>query len=226
MQWEWRWFVVPGSALCVLPLVLLLGALVMRRNDAGARAAVLRWWVAVAAGVAITAASKLAFYGWGIGVRAWDLTCFSGHTVLALSLWPIALALPIAPTRPLLRRLMAAAGIVFALLIGLSRIELRAHPVSEVIAGILLGGAVAAVGLHALRRHWLSPPRTAAVAVLLSTALLGTWLGGARYPMLPSEAWLATVAARLSGRAGPIDRSHWRQGAALVPAGTETALPR
>ena len=226
MDWDWRWFVVPGSALCVLPLVLLLGLLVMRRNDPGARAAVARWWTAVAAGALLAAASKIAFYGWGFGVRAWDLTCFSGHTVLALSLWPVALALPIPPASRLLRRLAACIGVVFALLIGLSRIELGAHPVSEVVAGALLGGGVAAVGLHALRRHWLSPPRTAAVAVLMSAALLATWLGNARYPMLPSERWFATAAAQLASRGEPVDRRHWRKGVTVISPGADAALPR
>jgi len=226
MDWDWRWFVVPGSALCVLPLVLLLGLLVLRKNDPGARVAVGRWWAAVVAGAMLAGASKIAFYGWGVGVRAWDLTCFSGHTVLALSLWPVALALPVPPARRFLRNVATTAGIVFALLIGLSRIELRAHPVSEVIAGALLGGIVAAVGLHALRRQWLSPPRTAAVAVLVSATLLATWLGDARYPMLPSERWLATAAAHLSGRDEPVDRGHWRKGGTVISPGADAALPR
>ncbi|HEY0334211.1 MAG TPA: phosphatase PAP2 family protein [Stenotrophomonas sp.] len=209
MHWDWRWLVVPGSALCVLPLVLILGVLVMPQT--GARHTVWRWWWAVAVGVGLTAGSKIAFYGWGVGVPAWDLTCFSGHTVLALSLWPVALSLVVPPARPMLRAAAGLTGWVFALLIGFSRIELRAHPLSEVIAGALLGGLVAAVGLHALRRQWLRPRASGGVALLLCGALVVTWVAERRFPMLPTENWLARIALVLSGHQAPVDREQWRR---------------
>jgi len=38
---------------------------------------------------AIVSASKLAFMGWGIGIRELDFTGFSGHSALFAAFWPI-----------------------------------------------------------------------------------------------------------------------------------------
>lgn len=223
MLWDWRWFVVPGSALCVLPLVLLWGAALWPRADA--RRAVLCWWTAVAVAVLMAAGSKIAFYGWGTGVRAWDLTCFSGHTVLAFSLWPVALAV-LVPARPHGLRLLAVlAGIAFAVLIAVSRVKLRAHPIPEVVAGMMLGGVVAAIGLRALWRHALAPRATATVLGLLVLGAALATLPGGHFPMLPTERWLAHVGAALAGRDAPVDRRRWRDVSILSPA-TETSLSR
>src|SRR5690606_41020323 len=135
---NWQWFVAPGSALYLIPLVLLAGAAAVIRSRQALRP-VMAWWVAVAAACTLTAASKIAFYGWGTGVRAWDLTCFSGHTVLAFAVWPVVLMLALPASRPQLRVGGLLAGTVFAALIGYSRIPLGAHPPSEVVAGALLG---------------------------------------------------------------------------------------
>ena len=40
---------------------------------------------------AIVCASKLAFMGWGIGIRDWTSPAFSGHTALSSAFWPILL---------------------------------------------------------------------------------------------------------------------------------------
>jgi len=223
MTWEWRWFVVPGSALCVLPLVVLLGAAVW--SNPGGRAAVVRWWIAVIVAVVLAAGSKIAFYGWGVGVRAWDLTCFSGHAVLAFGLWPVALALAIPPARRGWRHLAVLLGTAFALLIAISRVELRAHPVSEVIAGVLLGGSVALVAMRALRGQWLAPRTTGAIVVLMVLFALACGLAGRRFPMLPSERWLARAGAAWAGREAPVDRRQWRQ-VRLPASQTETPLSR
>src|SRR5690606_20878348 len=85
---NWQWFVAPGSALYLIPLATLAGLAVMLRSPSGRRP-VLAWWSAIAVACLITAASKIAFYGWGTGIRALDLTCFSGHTVISFAVWPV-----------------------------------------------------------------------------------------------------------------------------------------
>lgn len=47
-------------------------------------------WALLFGGVgAIVCASKLAFMGWGIGIRELDFTGFSGHSALSASIWPV-----------------------------------------------------------------------------------------------------------------------------------------
>jgi membrane-associated phospholipid phosphatase len=206
MTWDWRLLVAPGSALFVLPLAAAIGLLLLRQ--AGTRGAVLRWWCALVLAATAVAASKIAFYGWGTGIRAWNLTCFSGHTVLALGFWPVALALLVPPRRRAWRRGAAALGWGFGLLIGYSRLPLGAHPVSEVLAGVALGGATALYGLHVLRGRWLPPRSTALLAALGLLALL--WLSQRTMPTLPSERWFAAIGTTLSGRDAPVDHRTWK----------------
>lgn len=203
---NWQWFVAPGSALYLLPLVLLTGSAAMLRCP-GARRPVMYWWLAVAGACLLTAASKIAFYGWGTGVRAWDLTCFSGHTVLAFAVWPVVLMLALPASRPPLRVAGLLSGIVFAALIGYSRIPLGAHPSSEVIAGALLGGLAGAASAWTLRRQRLSL-RLAPLAI--AVLILALVLPGGRMPLLPSERWFAAIGTALAGTTKPVNRKKWR----------------
>ena len=203
---NWHWFVAPGSALYLLPLACAMGLATMVQAP-GAWGPVLRWWLAVATACLLTAASKISFYGWGTGVRAWDLTCFSGHTALAFAVWPVVLMLAVPPDRPAGRLVGLVAGTVLAGLIGYSRVPLGAHPVSEVIAGALLGATAGGVGARALRRRG---PSIRMAPLLVAVLILALALPGRRLPLLPSERWFADVGVALSGRDKPVKRKKWR----------------
>src|SRR5690606_4648031 len=203
---NWQWFVAPGSALYLIPLVLLVGTAAVIRARQALRP-VMAWWTAVAAACTLTAGSKIAFYGWGTGVRAWDLTCFSGHTVMAFAVWPVTLMLSMPVARPALRTAGLIAGVLLAALIGYSRIPLGAHPPCEVLAGVALGGAAALVGTRAMWRQQLPLQLAPVLAVLVVLALA---LPGRHLPVLPSEKWFAAAGTALSGRDAPVNRKKWR----------------
>ncbi|WP_058835972.1 phosphatase PAP2 family protein [Luteimonas abyssi] len=204
---SWAWLVPPGEAKLILPAAVLLGLPLLLRRDS--RNGVLGWWAGLGLATALTAVSKIAFYGWGTGIRAWDLTCFSGHTVIALAFWPVALALCVPATCGTRRRLAAAAGWAFGGLIGISRATLGTHPWSEVIAGALLGGGVAWMALRLLGRHALPWPWPALlVAAGLAAALAGL---DRKLPYFNSERWFAETGQALSGQDRPTDRRAWRR---------------
>jgi hypothetical protein len=96
---------------------------------------------------AIVSASKLAFMGWGIGIRELDFTGFSGHTALSTAFWPIFLWLLCARGSVALRRTAMVMGYLLAGLVGYSRLAIHAHSPSEVIAGLLLGACGSALFL-------------------------------------------------------------------------------
>lgn len=96
---------------------------------------------------AIVCASKLAFMGWGIGIRELDFTGFSGHTALSTAFWPIFLWLLCARGSVALRRTAMGMGYLLAGLVGYSRLAIHAHSPSEVIAGLLLGACGSALFL-------------------------------------------------------------------------------
>lgn len=202
----WHGFTPLGNAILVLPVIVCAAALLAWHHQ-GARLPVLKWLAAVALAVVLAAASKIAFYGWGTGVRAWDLTCFSGHTVLAFCCWPVLGAL-VAPRRWLAARyILCAMGIALASLIGWSRVRTGAHPVSEVIAGGVLGSLAAAWSVWSLRGHTLELERRA-VLVPIVVVLFG--LAAMPTMRLPSEHWMARVGIALSGAEHPVSRQAWR----------------
>ena len=125
-----------GSSSLLLPAFVLVAFGLWR---SGAQAAARHYVVAMTAAVALTVTSKCLFYGWGIGIAAIDFTGVSGHGLLAAAILPLLLrGLPGRWGRDL----GAPLGAALALLVGVSRVVVGAHSVSEVVAAWLLGLAV------------------------------------------------------------------------------------
>ena len=79
-------------------------------------------WALLFGGVgAIVCASKLAFMGWGIGIRELDFTGFSGHSALSASIWPVMMWLLTGRFSTAVRKTAVLSGYALALLIGYSR---------------------------------------------------------------------------------------------------------
>jgi membrane-associated phospholipid phosphatase len=203
----WRWFTPLGDAVLVLPLVACAAAL-LAWHHRDARRPALRWLLIVALACAMAAASKIAFYGWGTGVPAWNLTCFSGHAVVAMVSWPVLGAL-LAPRRwQGARQAMCLGGIVLALLIGWSRVRIGGHSMSEVIAGAGLGGLGAWLALRGLRMHTIDLSRR---AVLVPVAIVLVAITTAPPVRLPTEGLLARIGTTLSDAPAPVSRKAWRE---------------
>lgn len=225
MQWclhmSWAWLTPLGNAVLLAPLMAAV-VLVLLWRARGQRKDVLRWPLALLAAVAVVAASKIAFYGFGFGVKSWNLTGYSGHAAVALAFWPVFLMLLVPVRFITLRPLLVVAGVVLGLMVGYSRIVLGAHPPSEVLVGVILGGLVAAVGVGHLLRLELGMP----VVVLLLAAMIALplWKPEWTNMHLPSERWFARIGTELSGRDKPHRRATWlREGR---PAAPNTAQPR
>ncbi len=197
----WQLFTRLGEAQLLLPAAALVVWLLLREPAAsGHRQLVLRWLLRLAAAAAVTTASKLAFIGWGLGSAALDFTGVSGHTTFATAVYPLLLAALVPATWPLARQAGALAGLALALAVGLSRLMVDAHSVSEVVAGVLVGGwaGILAFRLGALRPQWgrwLAP-------------LIGLWLVATPLVAPPSQshAWVTRLALVLSGHATPHTR--------------------
>ncbi|MCD9124795.1 phosphatase PAP2 family protein [Luteimonas fraxinea] len=142
-----------GDAALVLPLLVaaIVGLAIQRPTQ---RRAAFQWALIITTSLALVAANKIASCGWGTGIRRWNRTCFSGHTVSAWLAWP-ALLMLMAPTRlHALSMTLLIAGTATALL-GWSRVPLGAHPLSEVIARTVLGGVAACLCMRVLCPHAL-----------------------------------------------------------------------
>jgi membrane-associated phospholipid phosphatase len=231
----WQLFTRLGEAQLLLPAAAVVVWLLLRERapsaGPGQRGLALQWLLRLAIAAALTTASKLAFIGWGLGSAAIDFTGISGHTTFATATYPLLLAAAMPATWPLARQAGALAGVALALAVGLSRLMVDAHSVSEVLAGVLVGGwaGVLAFRLGALRPRfsgWLAP-------------LLGLWLLSTPLVAPPSQShsMVTRLALALSGHSSPYTRQGMRARAlqrapqrpalqsAGAPSATTAALP-
>lgn len=187
---------------------ILLPAMVLGMASAGRSgvAATFRWVVLTGVAAGLTLASKLAFIGWGVGWAWADFTGVSGHTLFASAVLP-PLALLLAGGLQIgLRRGVVALAIGLAAAVGVSRVLLGAHSVSEVLAGWALGGGVAALSWSALGRVASRPDRpvhSAPALIVLAWAVLAVLQAA---PTRSHER-VTALALHLSGRAVPYQRA-------------------
>ena len=205
----WRAFTWLGDSGLLLPASLLIVVLLAWSRET--RVTALLWCVVFGTGSLVIMVSKLAFMGWGIGSPRLNFTGFSGHTAIATSVWPVLLWLAAAQwTTRQPNGLSAARGLQLAALIGwslglaigISRLALYAHSVSEVVGGFLLGFAVSATFL-ALARHRPLPRFPLPVALLGLVLPLFVLQPGTP---APTQDLLEVIAMRMAGTSQPYTR--------------------
>ncbi len=165
----------------------------------------LSWCAMFCAGMLLVVLTKVAYYGWGIGIPEWKFAGLSGHAMRACAVYPVVLYLAFRNASPVARHAALAAGILLGAAISLSRVPALAHSQSEVILGGAVGFAVAAGFLFAARSE--QPVVVGRVLAALCVPLLMV------LPFLkpaPAERWVRDVAVYLSGN-DPVQRT-WRLG--------------
>lgn len=75
------------------------------------------WLVGLGLASLATTASKVAFMGWGIGLPEIDFTGISGHTMLAMAVYPLLFATLASQLSPQYQRVPVGAGFVLALMV-------------------------------------------------------------------------------------------------------------
>ena len=197
---NWQVVTFFGDSTVLLPSAAVLFIVLFLRKDSKQ----LAWHWALLFGItgAIVCASKLAFMGWGIGIRELDFTGFSGHTALSSAFWPILLWLLCARATPALRFTAVIVGYALAGLVGYSRLMVHAHSTSEVIAGLLLGAAGSAIFLLLQSRVRATHPARLSFGslVIIPALLLNT---GAK---APTQSLLNEIAVKI----GPLEKPFTR----------------
>jgi membrane-associated phospholipid phosphatase len=198
-----------GEAQILLPAALL-GMVSAGRSG---WPAAWRWMVLIGAAGGLTLLSKLAFIGWGLGWAWADFTGVSGHTLFASAvLPPLALLLTMGRTRAA-RSALVMLAIAMAAAVGVSRVLLGAHSVSEVVAGWVLGGGAAALAWSALSQLVRRPDRPAHSWAALAVLLWGVLAVGQAAPSRSHER-VTAMALHLSGRSVPYQRADLHRDAA------------
>ncbi|MCS6510680.1 phosphatase PAP2 family protein [Burkholderia thailandensis] len=199
-----------GGAGLTLPLAVTI-AVWLALSYSPRRAAA---WLAVLGGaIGVVALTKIAFLGWGIGVRAWNFTGFSGHAMLSTSVYPVAMFFALARAKPAVRIAGIVVGLAAGVAVGLSRVALDAHSPSEAVTGCVVGALAALsfiVGSWRATPHRWSAPAVATSLVAVTIALHGV--------TVPSHRWVTAVALQLSGHERPYVRARWKANPNYRPA--------
>lgn len=166
----------------------------------------LLWCVLFGSAMTLVVATKMAFIGWGIGIRSLDFAGFSGHAMRAAAVLPVLFYLLLERTPGWVRVSGAVCGLGFAALISVSRVFLNAHSISEVVAGWVLGAAVSILFIRvanaSLRVHVFNPLR---IAVSVLALLQAPYVHPA-----PTQQWLTQITLYVTGHEQPYPRAEWR----------------
>lgn len=164
------------------------------------------WLITLFACYLPVALSKLAFKGWGFGIRWLDLTVISGQAMNTTLMLVVLASLLARQIRCGWRWPAALAGLVVAWWYGLLQIAAATHPLSEAIAGCLLGTVGAVLFLWRLEGFALH--RIPAGVLILGLLAIGA---ATHAPRVPIEAWLDRLAMSLSGRPGAFTPDDWQK---------------
>jgi membrane-associated phospholipid phosphatase len=198
-----------GGSAVMLPTALAIAA--WRSLDRSWRYALL-WLALVGGGGLLVGATKIAFIGWGVGIRPLDFTGISGHAMLASAVYPVLCFIALNTASAQLRAAGVTAGMLFGLLVGVSRYPLRAHSASEIVAGCALGACIALLYIRLDRPP--PGPRMDSRLVAVGAALLVMSLHGFH---LPTQQWITQMALGLSGHKRPYIRARWLREPAASP---------
>lgn len=165
------------------------------------------WLAVLGAASGLVLLTKIAFMGWGVGVRDLDFTGISGHAMVSSAVLPVALFVACLPGPRWVRAFGVSAGVLIGIVVGVSRILLNAHSVSEVVTGCGLGALAALVFVVFAWRA--ESGKLAAAPVAVSLALVAITLHGIS---VPTQRWITDVALHLSGREQPYIRARWKAG--------------
>ena len=186
----WRTLSALGDSRWLLPMALVL-LLTLPRVDARLK---WRWLLAITLTAGVTLASKLAFMGWGIGIKSVHFTGFSGHAAMSSVIYPVVGVLLAGPGKRA-RAVGLVVGVLLATAIAWSRIPLHAHSLSEVIAGLALGLSSSSWALRTA-----SPSRRAAPVAVIAALLAGLVLP-LTLPDVHTHQLVIALAKLISGRA-------------------------
>ncbi|TWI54800.1 PAP2 superfamily protein [Pseudomonas duriflava] len=193
-----------GDSSVMLPCALIIALWLW---IGASRRAALLWLVLFGTACLSVAVSKMAFFGWGVGIRAYDFTGFSGHSMLACSVIPVLFWLLASRTRAAVRGGAALAGALFALVISATRIKLGFHSISEVVTGAPIGLVTSGSFLWLMRAQSVQLRSSLAVMASLVAPLLV--LHGLN---APTQHLMEDLATKLSSGASPYTRAHQRAG--------------
>ena len=212
-----------GNSVLLLSTALFM-ALWLHR--AGAPKMALSWLVILGMAVLLVLLTKLAFLGWGIGIESIDFTGISGHAMLSSAVLPVLAAMLTLRMNPVVCKTSIGIGFLVAAAVGVSRLVLNSHSLSEVILGWMVGCSVALPTMYLLHRMTEnSRARLSSwpIVVVFATLLTITIPRDGR-PGLETHPLIVKMALWASGRSEPFHRNSLHERVSEAPE-SQRAIP-
>jgi membrane-associated phospholipid phosphatase len=196
----WQLITHLGSSSLLMPIlaIALIGLWL-----ASQKKVVHLWIMGLTLAVTITVISKVIFLGWGIGIASLNFTGISGHTLLATSILPILFCSVVGGSQTKFKNIGLWFGLILSFSVGISRIVLGMHSISEVVAGWMIGLVVCSVTLNAMESH-----RGHLAYLQLSLLIFLLAIGSTTPNYLPTHDMEIKLALLLSGHDKPYTRFH------------------
>jgi membrane-associated phospholipid phosphatase len=178
--------------------------------------AAFEWLALLGVAAGLTLLTKLAFLGWGFGIRPLDFTGISGHAVMSTTVFPVMLSVVLLGAPALVRRAGFVAGLALGIMIGASRVAVKAHSISEIVAGCVIGALVACIFVSRLENREAQTTTATPHPLLVSLSLVAL-IGALHGLHLPTQRWVTSLALDLSGHERPFIRARWHREGRIAP---------
>ena len=198
---SWRTLTYFGDSMLLIPTAVIIALVLPWKSDN--RRTVWYWLLAFGLAGLLVSISKIMFLGFGIGSARYNFTGFSGHSAMSATLWPVMMWLISGRWPTFWRALTIGIGYLIPLMVGLSRLVIHAHSVSEVLAGLMLGFTLSSAFLLSQRRTALKGFSVVQVAVAFMIPLL--LMGHGR--VATTQQFLERFSADLAGLEKPFTRA-------------------
>ncbi|MCW0319582.1 phosphatase PAP2 family protein [Pantoea dispersa] len=198
---SWRTLTYFGDSMLLIPTAVIIALVLTWKSDN--RRTVWYWLLAFGLAGLLVSISKIMFLGFGIGSARYNFTGFSGHSAMSATLWPVMMWLISGRWPTFWRALTIGIGYLIPLMVGLSRLVIHAHSVSEVLAGLMLGFTLSSAFLLSQRRTALKGFSVVQVAVAFLIPLL--LMGHGR--VATTQQFLERFSADLAGLEKPFTRA-------------------
>nr|WP_160105155.1 phosphatase PAP2 family protein [Pseudomonas izuensis] len=168
----------------------------------------LLWLGVLSAAYFVVGLSKVLFKGWGIGLESLDIAVISGHAMNACLVSTVVLSLLLRQLDHRLRWLALGAGLLSTWWFSVQYVAQSIHPLSEAVAGAVVGSAAACVFLYRLEKKQVRKIPPQALVLGLAIIMLSTSI-----PKYTAEGALNSIAVALSGAEKAVIQPHWRTSA-------------
>ena len=210
----WMKFVHLGDTVVMIPAAAAIAAWLI----AGRVWRMAGWWCLLfSIGLGLVVASKIAFIGWGTGVRGIDFKAVSGHAMSTTAVLPVIFYLLLRSSAPDARAFGVLLGVVFGALMGILLIVINEHSASEAVAGCVIG-AIVSLSFVRISEGLPSPSQRGWRIVLSVLVIVAVWYA----QPVSVDYWMTRVALHLSGH----DRAYSWHTWELMSSASRSCMPQ